>query len=572
ETPNGSSQVTLVEHVEADPLGVPPLFRPIVAAALGFGAARWMAALHHQCVRFGELLGNPTSRDSGIVSQQGRRAMLRLAGRMLSNFCVGLSSSTRHSWKVIDNSDRASAASTAAGGGGTAAGASTAGGGGMGGEGEGMGGAGGASAAAAAAAAMGAVEVWVAMRRSVTGAGEPLGVILNAAASVWLPVPMPLAFEFLRNEQTRREVREGGIGEEGMGMGCVREGSGVSAAAAMGAVEVWVVMRRSVLKLHFKGGIGGNGDWGGGGKGRILTPFSLLLPCAACTQPRTSSLPLLAASLPRTFSPNVPPQWDILTSGSVVLEMGRIPISQGPMLHAPYPIPLASCISLASPSPHVPPQWDILTSGSVVSEMGRIPIGVDHGNCVSLLKVQQAAAGPGAQTNMLILQETTFDPSGALIVYAPVDIPAMKEVISGGSSDSVALLPSGFSLLPDCALSSDQRVALFHAAPVQPTAGGAASAAFAGGAAGNGRYGAEEGWQQGGEVDSLVAQAMRSAARKRALGHVPEGSILTVSFQILVSPNPQAKLTTESMATVNSLICCTVQRIRQAMDVAAATL
>ncbi|CAI5471919.1 unnamed protein product [Closterium sp. Yama58-4] len=235
---------------------------------------------------------------------------------------------------------------------------------------------------------MGAVEVWVAMRRSVTGAGEPLGVILNAAASVWLPVPMPLAFEFLRNEQTRRE-------------------------------------------------------------------------------------------------------------------------------------------------------WDILTSGSVVSEMGRIPIGVDHGNCVSLLKVQQAAAGPGAQTNMLILQETTFDPSGALIVYAPVDIPAMKEVISGGSSDSVALLPSGFSLLPDCALSSDQRVALFHAAPVQPTAGGAASAAFAGGAVANGGYGADEGWQQGGEVDSLAAQAMRSAARKRALGHVPEGSILTVSFQILVSPNPQ---------------------------------
>ncbi|CAI5471920.1 unnamed protein product [Closterium sp. Yama58-4] len=30
ETPNGSSQVTLVEHVEADPLGVPPLFRCVL--------------------------------------------------------------------------------------------------------------------------------------------------------------------------------------------------------------------------------------------------------------------------------------------------------------------------------------------------------------------------------------------------------------------------------------------------------------------------------------------------------------------------------------------------------------
>ena len=52
---------------------------------------------------------------------------------------------------------------------------------------------------------------------------------------------------------------------------------------------------------------------------------------------------------------------------------------------------------------------------------------------------------------MVILQETCRDASGALIVYAPVDIPAMQQVISGGDSDYVALLPSGFCILPDMA-------------------------------------------------------------------------------------------------------------------------
>lgn len=53
------------------------------------------------------------------------------------------------------------------------------------------------------------------------------------------------------------------------------------------------------------------------------------------------------------------------------------------------------------------------------------------------------------QNSMLILQETSIDASGAIVVYAPVDIPAMHSVMNGGDSSYVALLPSGFAILPD---------------------------------------------------------------------------------------------------------------------------
>ena len=50
---------------------------------------------------------------------------------------------------------------------------------------------------------------------------------------------------------------------------------------------------------------------------------------------------------------------------------------------------------------------------------------------------------------MLILQESCTDASGSYVIYAPVDIVAMNVVLSGGDPDYVALLPSGFAILPD---------------------------------------------------------------------------------------------------------------------------
>uniref|UniRef100_A0A0E0LRZ7 START domain-containing protein n=1 Tax=Oryza punctata TaxID=4537 RepID=A0A0E0LRZ7_ORYPU len=150
-------------------------------------------------------------------------------------------------------------------------------------------------------------------------------------------------------------------------------------------------------------------------------------------------------------------------------------------------------------------EWDILSNGGAVQEMAHIANGRDHGNSVSLLRVNSANSN---QSNMLILQESCTDASGSYVVYAPVDIVAMNVVLNGGDPDYVALLPSGFAILPD-------------------------------GPSGNSQAVGENG--SGG------------------------GSLLTVAFQILVDSVPTAKLSLGSVATVNSLIACTVERIKAAV-------
>ncbi|OMO75503.1 hypothetical protein CCACVL1_16147 [Corchorus capsularis] len=148
-------------------------------------------------------------------------------------------------------------------------------------------------------------------------------------------------------------------------------------------------------------------------------------------------------------------------------------------------------------------EWDILSNGGVVQEMAHIANGRDTGNCVSLLR-----SANSSQSNMLILQESCTDPTASFVIYAPVDIVAMNVVLNGGDPDYVALLPSGFAILPD---------------GTAATAGGIADA-------GSG------------------------------------GSLLTVAFQILVDSVPTAKLSLGSVATVNNLIACTVERIKASLS------
>ncbi|KAG8365414.1 hypothetical protein BUALT_Bualt18G0102400 [Buddleja alternifolia] len=149
-------------------------------------------------------------------------------------------------------------------------------------------------------------------------------------------------------------------------------------------------------------------------------------------------------------------------------------------------------------------EWDILSNGGLVQEMAHIANGRDPGNSVSLLRVNSANS---SQSNMLILQESCADSTGSYVIYAPVDIVAMNVVLSGGDPDYVALLPSGFAILPD----------------------GPDNQAGANPEVGSG------------------------------------GSLLTVAFQILVDSVPTAKLSLGSVATVNSLIKCTVERIKGAV-------
>ncbi|XP_021634593.1 homeobox-leucine zipper protein ANTHOCYANINLESS 2 isoform X2 [Manihot esculenta] len=157
-------------------------------------------------------------------------------------------------------------------------------------------------------------------------------------------------------------------------------------------------------------------------------------------------------------------------------------------------------------------EWDILSHGGMMQEMVHISKGHSRGNCVSLLRASAVSANAN-ENNMLILQETWNDASSSLIVYAPVDVPSMSVVMNGGDSTYVALLPSGFVI------------------------------------------------HQGGPSFSNGTLVERDND-----GGDGGGSLLTVGFQILVNNLPTAKLTVESVETVNNLISCTIQRINTVLQ------
>ncbi|KAG2568120.1 hypothetical protein PVAP13_7NG292900 [Panicum virgatum] len=146
-------------------------------------------------------------------------------------------------------------------------------------------------------------------------------------------------------------------------------------------------------------------------------------------------------------------------------------------------------------------EWDILSNGGPMQQMLRIAKGQLDGNSVTLLRADPTNTH---LNSILILQETCTDKSGAMVVYAPVDFPAMQLVMGGGDSTYVALLPSGFAILP-------------------------------GGSSAGG------------------------------VGHKTSGSLLTVAFQILVNSQPTAKLTLESVDTVYSLISCSIEKIKASL-------
>ncbi|GMH17247.1 hypothetical protein Nepgr_019088 [Nepenthes gracilis] len=312
DMPNGYSKVTWVEHAAYEESSIHQLYRPLIRAGMGFGAQRWVATLRRQCECLAIMMSSVVpARDHTAITVSGRRSMLKLAQRMTDNFCAGVSASTVYKWNKLD---------------------------------------------------MGNIDedVRVMTRKSVSDPGEPPGIVLSAATSVWLPVTPQRLFDFLRDERLRSE-------------------------------------------------------------------------------------------------------------------------------------------------------WDILSNGGPMQEMAHIAKGQDQGNCVSLLRA--SATNPN-QSSMLILQETCTDASGSLVVYAPVDIPAMHVVMNGGDSAYVALLPSGFAIVPD-----------------------------------------------GLDSHGPIGNAGLSPRDPRRAG----GSLLTVAFQILVNSLPSAKLTVESVETVNNLISCTVQKIKAAI-------
>ncbi|XP_057967176.1 homeobox-leucine zipper protein GLABRA 2 [Malania oleifera] len=154
---NGHCKVIWVEHLECQKSTVHSMYRTIVNSGLAFGARHWMASLQLQCERLVFFMATnvPTKDSSGVATLAGRKSILKLAQRMTWSFCHALGASSYHTWTKVSSKT--------------------------------------------------GDDIRVASRKNLNDPGEPLGLILCAVSSVWLPVSPHVLFDFLRDEARRSE-------------------------------------------------------------------------------------------------------------------------------------------------------------------------------------------------------------------------------------------------------------------------------------------------------------------------------------------------------------------------------
>ncbi|KAK9677101.1 hypothetical protein RND81_11G121200 [Saponaria officinalis] len=304
---NGHCKVTWVEHLECQKTTVHSLYRSMVNSGVAFGARHWMATLQLQCERLVFLMATnvPTKDSSGVATLAGRKSILKLAQRMTCSFCRALGASSFNAWtKVTTKSGD---------------------------------------------------DVRVASRKNVNNPGEPIGVILCAVFSVWLPLPHTVLFDFLRDDAQRHE-------------------------------------------------------------------------------------------------------------------------------------------------------WDVMATGCHVQSVANLSKGQDRGNAVSIQTLKSK------ENTMWVLQDSSTNIYESMVVYAPIDTSSIQSVMTGCDSSNVAVLPSGFSILPD-----------------------------------------------GMESRSLVLTSRQE--EKNTDG----GCLLTIAIQVVSNGSPAARLTAESVEPVSSLISCVVGNIKRSL-------
>lgn len=91
-----------------------------------------------------------------IPSPEGKRSMMKLAGRMVNNFCASINPANGQQWTTLSGLNNE-------------------------------------------------FEVRATLHKS-TDPGQPSGVVLSAAATIWLPLPPTNVFNFFRDERTRPQV------------------------------------------------------------------------------------------------------------------------------------------------------------------------------------------------------------------------------------------------------------------------------------------------------------------------------------------------------------------------------
>lgn len=187
-------------------------------------------------------------------------------------------------------------------------------------------------------------------------------------------------------------------------------------------------------------------------------------------------------------------------------------------------------------------QWDIMSGGGAAQSIANLAKGQDRGNSVNI-QVRFSTVSLSASSSRLVilsdsmsatwslnyrlslqamkskdnsmwlLQDGCTNSYESMVVYAPVDITGMQAVMTGCDSSNIAILPSGFSILPD-----------------------------------------------GLESRPLVITSRQEEKSSEC------GSLLTIAFQVLTNPSPTAKLTMESMESVNTLISCTLRNIKTSLQ------
>ncbi|CAK7356706.1 unnamed protein product [Dovyalis caffra] len=305
---NGHCKVIWVEHMECQKSTVHTMYRTFVHSGLAFGARHWMATLQLQCERLVFFMATnvPTKDSTGVATLAGRKSILKLAQRMTWSFCRAIGASSYHTWNKVPSKT--------------------------------------------------GEDIRISSRKNLNDRGEPLGVILCAVSSVWLPVAPHVLFDFLRDEARRDE-------------------------------------------------------------------------------------------------------------------------------------------------------WDIVSNGGPVQAIANLAKGQDRGNAVTILNMKSK------ENSMWVLQDSCTNAYESMVMYAPVDTNGMQSVITGCDSSNLAILPSGFSILPD-----------------------------------------------GHESRALVITSRQE--EKSTEG----GSLLTIAFQILTNTSPTAKLTMESVDSVSTLISCTLKNIKTSLQ------
>lgn len=304
---NGHCKVTWIEHLECQKSTAHSLYRGIINSGVAFGARHWMTTLQQKCERLVFFLATnvPTKDSSGIATLAGRKSILKLAERMTWSFSRALGGSSYHTWKKIPSKT--------------------------------------------------GDDIRVSSRKNLNDVGEPLGVILCAVSSIWLPVSHTLLFDFLRDETRRNE-------------------------------------------------------------------------------------------------------------------------------------------------------WDIMSNGGPVQSIANLAKGQDRGNSVSIHTMK-------SMESMWVVQDTSTNTYESMVVCAPVCVTNMQSVMGGCDSSSIAILPSGFSILPD-------------------------------------------------GVDTRPLVITSKGQDQSSEG----GSLLTVGFQILTNDSPTDKFSMESVESVDTLISSTLQNIKAGLQ------